>query len=170
MSRKWERMVQKNTKVTNKHRVSQGKSTLSEVGKPKVDRHLGRNIVFPLLFAGVSVFFSIAFIGIPGQSTGMYWFTVISYMALALLFFIRRPFLNITKDAVSTRKFGSIQYVKAEDIKLITLQPGYVIIELKTKKSNWVFSRAFNRYDTAAMATALQIFAAGHGIPVEVKS
>jgi len=164
MSRKWERMVHKNTKVTNKLRVKQGKGSLSEAGRPKIDRFKGRNIIIPSLFAGVSVLFAIVFARVPDQGA-MYYFTFISYLVLALLFFFRRPFLNVGKDYVSTRKFGVDQTVYAKDIKQITAKTGKVSIEFNNKKLSWVFNRNINLYNTNEMAEKLQQFAQQHSIP-----
>lgn len=157
MSRKWERMVIKNTKAINKGRTKQGKPILSETAK---DERIfkGRSVMYTLLLIGVSVFMLVTQPA-SGQNT-LYWFTVISYFLLGLMiFFARRPFLNIGKNQISTRKLTGNKYMHASDIKLISLMDGYVMIDFNGKQSRWVFSRLLNRFDTAAMGEQLKIFA-----------
>ncbi|MFD2612146.1 hypothetical protein [Paenibacillus gansuensis] len=169
MSRKWERMVQKNTKVTNKVRAKQGKLSISNSpgSASEVKRHTGRSFLLPIGCAVIAIFFAIAF---AVQQGAMYWFTVISYLLLAVVFYFRKPYLAIGKDYISTRKFGGDRKMYAAGLEKIVAQPGYVVVHLKHSKSNWVFSRVFNRYDTDKMAADLQTFAKQHAVPFEEKA
>ncbi|ANE47869.1 hypothetical protein SY83_17990 [Paenibacillus swuensis] len=168
MSRKWERMVQKNSKVSNKLRVKQGKGTISQTSVAGPDRYTGRSFILPLACAAVAVFFGFTF---AGEERGtMYWFTVLSYLLLAVIFFLRKPYLAIGKDYVSTRKYGADKKMYAGSVDKITSQPGSIVITFKHSKNSWVLSRTWNRYDTVTIEPALQKFAQQNDVPFEVKA
>lgn len=157
MARKWERMVEKNTKTANKQRAKQGKTLISGV-KDAADRFYGRSWLLPLFLICFSIFFMIAFGGIYRDS--MYWLTSISYFLLGvIIFFFRRPNLIVEKNELSSRRFSGQKYVKASDLELITISPGYIIIQLKASRSRWVFSRLIHRMNTELVAIRLKEFA-----------
>jgi hypothetical protein len=163
MSRKWERMVDKNTKNVNRQRQKFGKSLVAS--NSVEDRLLGRNWIPPVLFISIAFFYMITFKSTYG--TTMYWITVISYVLLGVMLFFRRPFLAIRKSELVTRKFGGFKSLEAADIGQITVQKGYVVIVSKNKKERWVFSRAFHRYNTLEMGERLKKFGTLHDIPIE---
>ncbi|GAC40729.1 hypothetical protein [Paenibacillus popilliae] len=167
MSRSWERQVRRNSAQLNKQRKKQGKPGINSYSVA-FDEFKGRNFILPLILTGFTIFY--ALLGTVGTNPPLYWVTVICYLALALMLFLRRPFLRITKDELSTTKWNRLRTLKVEDIKKITYQPGYLIIEKNGKGSNWVFSRMMNRYDIEAMHAQLQQFAAQNRIAYEENS
>lgn len=166
MSRKWERMVQKNAKTINQQRKKQGIRSVPSSSEENVDWFKGRNIVLPFLLISFAVFFSVIFWGIPGEKN-LYWVTVFSYLLLAVILFLKRPYLRVGKDFVSSRRFAVDKRLESADIKSIVVQPGYVVIERKARGANWVFSRLIHRYDTNKMAERMQEFARINSLPYE---
>lgn len=113
----------------------------------------------------------VMFFGQGGQQDTLYWVTVVSYFILALyFFFLKRPYLKVGKSQISTRKLGREKITPASDVEKITIQPGYIIITIKGKRSQMVFSRLFNRYDLKAMGAGLKEFAHKHTIAYEVEN
>lgn len=169
MARSWERAVRKNSKNVNKIRKMQGKQEIGTVAKQQdFDQFLGRNIILPCTLIALALLYALLFTGATQQtSTTMYWVTVGLYLLLGVVLFLRRPFLNIGKSFLGTRRWNRDRRFEAEQIKQITLQKGYVIIEPKTKDANWVFSRLTNRYDTAAIGERLKRFAQVNDVPLE---
>lgn len=163
MSRKWARMVEKNTKSVNKQRQKYGKTLVSS--STSEERVYGRSWISPILLISISLLYMILFSSSYG--TAMYWITVISYIVLGLLLFFRRPFLEIRKSELVTRKLGRFKSLEAAEIDHITLQKGFVIIVSKNKKERWVFSRIFYLYNTVEMGERLKKFGVLHDIPVE---
>jgi hypothetical protein len=171
VSRKWERMVEKNRKVVNKQRVKGGKSKLSYDRQPEKDTFRGRSIFLPIFFMSISIMFVLFFGQAAGQQDMLYWVTVISYFVLSLyFFFLKRPYLKVGKAQISTRKLGREKIINALDVEKITIQPGYIIISIKGKRSQMVFSRLFNRYDLKAMGASLKEFAHNQSISYEVEN
>lgn len=165
MSRKWERLVKKNKKNTNKQRAKYGKTLVTET-KDARERFKGRSWLLPAFLVLFSVFFMISFGGIYDE--GMYWFTIISYMALGLIiYFLRRPFLTLGKNDISSRRFSGEKFVKAADIEHISLSPGYIVIKVKNTRTSWVFSRLLHRFETNDMTASLRQFAHNNGVPIK---
>jgi len=158
MSRKWERQVERNAKKANAQRKRMGQTSIDQTSKAKTeDKHLGRSWMLALFLVFVSLFYMITFWSV--DRSGLYWVTVFSYVGLALIIFVlRRPFLTIGKDSLTTRKFAGFRTIYANDIEEIEAMKGYVIISLKGKRSKWVFSRMMNRYNTDLMAEKLKEF------------
>lgn len=157
MSRKWERQVERNTKLANAQRKRLGQTSISEAAKGD-DRHYGRSILMPSFLFVVGIFYMITFWGV--NRGGLYWVTVLCYLGLALIVFaFRRPLLVIGKQTLTTRKFAGFRTVKAEEIEQIEAMRGYVLITLNSKKAKWVFSRSMHRYNTDKLAEKLKEFA-----------
>jgi hypothetical protein len=170
VSRKWERLVEKNKKNVNKLRDKAGTERVSLASKPDMDIFRGRSLFLPLLLISVSVLF-ISFFGQTAEKDALYWITVISYFLLGLyFFFLKRPFLKVGKAQLSTRKFGREKFVPAGEVEMIKVQSGYIIISFKNKRSHWVFSGVFNRFNLPAMAARLKEFANQHTIPYVVEN
>jgi hypothetical protein len=166
MSRKWERMVLKNKKVANKQRTKQGKELITASNKEPVDKFLGRSWFLPLVCIGVSLFFTAAYGGSLMSQDATTKFVTISYLLLGLfIYFLRRPSLSVGKTTLSSRRFSRYVYLAPTDIEEITIQSGYAIIQLKQKKSRWVFSRLMHRFDIKSMAVRLKEYADSNGIP-----
>ena len=171
MSRSWERMVQRNSRKINQQRKKQGKSALHE-RTLNMDRFKGRSYIFPLMLVLLMIFYTASFgpwIRKVESDTSIFWLTVIMYGLLALFYFLRRPYLNVTKDTLETRKFTGYKTLRPGDIRKIVFAPGYVIIE-PVKGSNWVFSRYFNLYPVAEMQERLKTYAEVNRVELEVRA
>jgi hypothetical protein len=159
MSRSWERMVKKNTKLVNKSRKKSGKTGITDAEQPRIIK--GRSWLLPSFFMLIFIFLLMT-----GQtttetetSTTMYWFTTISYAAVAVIFFLwRRPYLKVFRNQIATRKWTGEKYLAASEIEQITVLPSYTVIQTKNKKS-WVFTKLANLYNMAEMGEALREFA-----------
>lgn len=171
MSRSWERKVRRHTEQLNKRRKKAGLPAVSSPGAV-TDRYRGRNYILPaflILFIGFYIYMMTISADDPDQpnpfGSTVFWLTVASYLALAAIFWFRRPYLLVGKDYVGTRKFTGPKTLTAGSIQSITvIRPGYVIIEPK-KGGNWVFSRLLNRYPIDEMAERLRRFAQDNRIP-----
>jgi hypothetical protein len=171
MSRSWERMVERNSKKINKQRKKQGKPSVAAKTQ-QGDRYLGRNYIFPILLVLLMAFYAISFSPWKNkiqQDTTMFWVTLGCYALLAVFYFLRRPYLAITRDTLETRRFSGYKRLNPAEIRKIVLQPGYVVIE-PLKGANWVFSRMINRYPLSRMGERLTVFAELHRIELEVKA
>lgn len=170
MSRSWERMVLKNSKNINKRRKKEGKKSVSP-NAPQVDRFVGRNYVVPSLLVMLIVLY--VTLAQPWsdnfmQDQTLFWVTIGCYVLLAVFYYLRRPYLAVTRDTLETRKFSGYKSLKPAQIRKITIMPGYVLVE-SVKGANWVFSRLMNRYPIERMEVRLKVFAELHHIDWEVK-
>ena len=170
MSRSWERMVEKNRKQINKRRKKEGKGGINKANS-QVDRFKGRNYVVPILLLMLIILYitlsqpwSDRFM----QDPTMFWLTVGAYVLLGVFYYMRRPYLAVTRDTLETRRFTGYKTLRPTEIRKITVQPGYIVIE-SVKGANWVFSRLMNRYPLDRMAERLKTFAELHKIEWEVK-
>ncbi|MFC5467631.1 hypothetical protein ACFPPD_02805 [Cohnella suwonensis] len=171
MSRSWERMVSKNSKEINKRRKKDGKKGITSSG-PQVDRFKGRNYVVPVMLLMLIVLY--VTLAQPWskdfmQDPTMFWLTVGCYVVLAVFYYLRRPYLSVTRDTLETRKFTGYKTLRPGEIRKITIQPGYVIVE-SVKGANWVFSKLMNRFPIHDMEQRLKAFAELHHIDWEVKA
>ncbi|ASA21905.1 hypothetical protein [Paenibacillus donghaensis] len=172
MARSWERMVQRNTQQINKQRKKQGKDSIyatTSSSVKKSDIFKGRNIVFPFVLVLLGIMFWV--VGSIDQNKGSgilaNWLGVVLYFLLAALMYFRRPYLKVDKTKLSTIKFSRERSWAAADIEMITLSRSAVSIKYKNKRSRWVFSRFFNRYDTVAIGERLEAFAKHNNVAVE---
>jgi hypothetical protein len=158
MSGKWGRQLERKAKKINAQRKRLGKRPIYETAGGE-ERITGRSILWPGFLMIVGLLYMFMFWN--DSRDALYWVTVISYLLLALLvFWLRKPFLAIGKNTLTTRKFAGFRTIRADEIEAILAQPGYVIIALKNKKTRLVFSRLINRFDTDLMAERLRDFAA----------
>lgn len=168
MSRTWERKVRKNTDVINKQRKKQGAPRFTPQ-VDKVERFKGRSYIAPILLVLFIAMYALIVTGDPEfQSTTMFWVTVGCYILLAVVFFLRRPYIAVGKDYVQTRKMTGDKRLSVAAIKAISVQSGYVIIE-QQKGGNWVFSRLLYRYPTDEISERLKEFAKVNGIAFNQK-
>jgi hypothetical protein len=159
MSRKWERMVLKNKKVANKQRTKQGKDLISSAIKEPMDRFLGRSWFLPLICISFSLFFSLS-IGSYSAQDATTKFVIVAYFVMGVfIYFVRRPKLNVGKSKLISRRFSRDVTLTPEEIEKITLQSGYVIVQLKHKKARWVFSRFMHRFDMKSMSARVKEYA-----------
>jgi len=162
MSRKWERMILKNKKVTNKQRAKQGKAIISNSTREPMVRFLGRSWFLPLICIVFSLFFMLTYPDDAKQDATTK-FVIIAYGIMGIfIYLVRRPRLSVGKTSLSSRRFSRDVTVEPSEIEGITIQNSYVIIHLKRKR--WVFSRMMHRFDIKAMSAAVQEFAANNNI------
>lgn len=171
MSRSWERAVQRNTKQINKRRKKDGKKNISSP-TAHIDRFQGRSLIMPFTLLLLILFYIVMFQPWSAdfsQSVGVFWTTVGCYVVLALFYFLRRPYLAVTKDKLETRRFAGYKTLKPLEIRKIVQMPGYIVIET-VKGGNWVFSKLMNRYPLADMSVRLKEFAAQNQIEWETRA
>lgn len=168
MSRSWERKVRKNMSNINKQRKKQGAGQLV-FNAEKSEKIVGRNYIAPiLLLLFIALYIILMQSSTEFQMDTMFWITVGCYILLAAVFYFRRPYITIGKDYVQTRRMTGDKRLPASNIKAISVQPGYVVIE-QQKGANWVFSKLLNRYPTDEIGDKLKLFAQANGISFEQK-
>ncbi|MEK3735413.1 MULTISPECIES: hypothetical protein [Paenibacillus] len=171
MSRSWERKVNKNMAQLNKQRKKQGLSGYQGSGTAgSADIFRGRKYVLPIILLALAALYALlgTFTTEEGQSNSVLnWVGVSLYILLAVMIFLRKPYLKVEKAAVSTFKFNRERRLNVSEIEKILIADGSVVIQGKGRGGNWVFSRLINRYDTKAMGERLEEFAKVHHIPVE---
>lgn len=170
MSRSWERKVSKNMSQLNKQRKKQGQSMLGTTTTVASDGDVfkGRKFVLPIVLVALAVLYGL--LGIATAEAGntvLNWIGVSLYLLLALMIFLRKPFLKVGRSTLSTFKFNRERKLAVSEISKIKILQGSVVIENKARGGNWVFSRLINRYDTKAMGERLEQFAKVNNIPVE---
>lgn len=167
MSRKWERMVRKNTKTTNKSRQKSGQPKISEIQSDGSVTLKGRSWFLPMLLTATGVFCLISFRGIAGQDN-LYWITGISYIFLAvLIYYVRRPFIKIGKNALTSRRFGGDRTIEASQIDEITVSKDAVTVQIKPKGNRWVFTRLYNRFQMDELSGKIKEFAAKNNVALK---
>lgn len=164
MSRKWKRMVDKNTSNINKQRKKQGKPTI-RTGESPYEEFKGRSIWLPLFLIIVALLFFFSY-GRTEERDGLFWITIVMYFLLAFYYFMRRPFIRVAGNYVSTRKLGREVFLKPSEIEGIIVDSSTVMISVKGKKNKWTFSRSLQRFPTREIGKALTDFAAKHGLAV----
>lgn len=172
MSRSWERKVSKNMSQLNKQRKKQGQAILGTTNTSTGDGDVfkGRKYVLPIILLALAVLYALlglATVDAGAGSKTMNYIGVSLYILLALMIFLRKPYLKVGRSTVSTFKFNRERKLTASEISKIRILQGSVVIENKARGGNWVFSRLINRYDTKAMGERLEQFAKVNNIPVE---
>ncbi|NMO95971.1 hypothetical protein [Paenibacillus lemnae] len=173
MSRSWERKVNKNMAQVNKQRKKSGQTSIGHtaaINGKEGDLFKGRKYVLPLVLlalAGLYALLGMATGEESGSTATMTYIGVGLYVLLAVMIFLRKPFLKVERSAVSTFKFNRERKLSASEISKIRILRGSVVIETPVKGGNWVFSRLINRYDTEAMGIRMEEFAKVNQIPVE---
>ncbi len=166
MSRKWKRMVERNYDQVSKQRSKQEKTLpgvqLQADGTEKIR---GRSIILPITMIAIVSLFVLLYGSQAGEDP-LFWVTVSAYSFLAIVYFLRRPYLKIGRSFISTRRLGRDQIVEAKDIASVTAGDGYVAIDFKSKRRKWFFSRMMNLYPTDRMAERLLLFVQRHDIPM----
>ncbi|WP_166241655.1 hypothetical protein [Paenibacillus turpanensis] len=165
MSRKWERLVEKNQKAVNKQRIKSGKQAIQpKSGDEEMEKFIGRQWLIPLLLVGASVVFAFIFNG-AYTADYLYWVTIAMYAALGLFhYFVRRPFIKIGKNRLSLVKYGRERFFDAADIKSISVAPGTAVIEVKEKNAKFKLSKTMQRLPIDQIAARLASFARRHSI------
>ena len=143
MSRSWERKVNKNMSQLNKRR-----GLTSYQGSAVNDKHdvfKGRKYVLPLVLVALAGLY--ALLGTAtSQATGgsndvLNWVGVSLYILLALMIFLRKPYLKIERASVSTMKFNRERRLAVSEIEKIKLASGSVVIKAREKQATG-YSRA----------------------------
>lgn len=166
MSRKWERMVEKNRKTVNRQRKKFGQAPITEAGSEQIDRFLGRSWILPLILELFALLFLVLFSGYY-KADSTYLFTIICYFLLGVfIFFVRRPVLSVSKSKLATRRLSGDKVVEAHEVDRIELFPKHIVVTLKHKNKKWMFSRTLHMFHIAPMADRLRKFAAQHQIPL----
>ncbi|NGZ74485.1 hypothetical protein [Saccharibacillus alkalitolerans] len=174
MSRSWERQVRKNQQKVNNLRQKTGQDRVGAAGAQAYDTFKGRNYMFPTFLLIIAIFLTI--ITIAAQTSGVeeasgtsYWFIIVMYLILAVIMFLRRPFLRVGKDRLTTIRFNRERTLMAGDIAKFRIEKGFVTVETKGKGANWIFSRFLKMFKTEEIAQRVTEFAAQHQIPIERK-
>jgi hypothetical protein len=166
MSRKWQRMVEKNQKDAYKRSKKKGTGNAFNVQSNDQKIHKGRSWLVPLALISFCLFFVL----VPGQyytKDKWYWFTVISYLFLGVfIFFTRRPFLRITRSDITSRRFGGNRTYQASEIHSIHLKENEVSIQFKQQRTKWVFTRWMHRFQMDRLMIDVKQFAERNQLPL----
>jgi len=165
MSRKWERMVERNSKRMNQDRVKKGQAPIG--AKDGAEPIRGRSWVFPLALAAAGGLFGIT---MPEANAGdtLYQITVVLYLLLALFhFLIRRPYLKVGKNELAWRTYTGDRIAPAHEIAAIRIGEKRSTVVLKDGKTKRSFSKLYHLYPMERVNEALSSFAAAHGIPLD---
>ncbi len=167
MSRKWERMVEKNQKTINAKRKKEGLSPMQAKAKAETkDVFKGINWMLPFFLVLITILNIVMFLQQNTLTRGNL-ITFIVYILLAvLLLFMNRPTLTIGKSSITSRRFASFQTASAGEIEEIQLVKGAVVIRLKAKKKRWVYTRITHWFPIEAVSVRLRQFAELNHIPV----
>ncbi|WP_274362218.1 hypothetical protein [Paenibacillus thermotolerans] len=156
MSRKWERMVQKNKEKINKQRQKQGKTPLAAEQETVVR---GRSWFFPLVLTIMGIMFALTLAPTGGLTT-FNAITVALYFVLAMFhFFLRRPYLKIGKSRLSWRTFTGEKALTASEIGTISFAPGSVLVQGKDGKTRRTFTKVMDLFPLDELKAALRQFA-----------
>ncbi|WP_058304357.1 hypothetical protein [Gorillibacterium timonense] len=159
MSRKWERMVEKNQKTINAKRKKEGLSPVSAKAKEAKEAFKGMNWMLPFFLVLITILNIVMFIRQDAMTRGN-WITFAVYILLAvLLLFMNRPTLSIGRSSITSRRFASFQTATAADIEEIQLMKNAVVIRLKTKKKRWVYTKITHWFPIASVSERLREFA-----------
>ncbi|HZG56062.1 hypothetical protein [Paenibacillus sp.] len=165
MSRKWERMVEKNSKRMNQVRAKSGQAPIGSQEGPTPIR--GRSWLFPLALASAGLLFGLT---MPASATGdntLYQITVGLYLLLAFFHFvIRRPYLKVGKQELSWRTYAGDRVAKAGDVAEIRIGERRSTVVLKDGKTKRTFSKLYHLYPMQRVNAELSQFAAVHQIPL----
>ena len=165
MSRKWERMIEKNRKQLNERRKKQGMGEVTAGGMINVFK--GRSYILPLFLLSVAALFGYVNIR-AGMTDTLFWITISSYLLLSIyFFFVRRPYFKIAGSEIAMRKMGRERRAKLSDIQKISVNRGTVIISIQGEKMEWFFSKGLQQFRTKEMAEALEAIAEKRKIPFD---
>lgn len=164
MSRKWEREIERNQKQMERLRKNQKPNTSSsKFGNKQIFK--GRSVLLPV-FLLLASFFFMFILDVLGERDFFYWVSIGSYWLLALIFFLRRPYLAIGPSELSTQRWTKEIHVKPSEVERIILADDSTVIVVKESKHRWVFSRIPHFYPMQELNRALKQYADKHGIPI----
>ncbi|WP_040949248.1 DUF986 family protein [Gorillibacterium massiliense] len=167
MSRKWERMVEKNRKEVNAKRKKSGAATIGTPKREQREVFKGRSWGFPVLLILIGTLnIPLAMHAENSKNSSMSYWTLVLYVALAVfMYFIRRPMLQIGKDTLVSRRFTGDKLVHASEIARIDLMKGAVMIETKAKK-RWMYTKLTHMFPIPEVTDKLRTFAERNGVPL----
>lgn len=162
VSRKWERMVEKNRKSVNKTRKKQGRTEIGNSGGSSREPMVavkGRSWIMPVILMAVALIYFVSFYG-QYPNDGMFWFTGFSYIGLSVLIFLfRRPVIRIGRSTLSVRRYSGDRTVEARQIKELTVSPSSVVIDTNVHKGKWTYTRFQHRFPMDELQAKLKEFA-----------
>lgn len=133
----------------------------------------GRKILLPLTLALLAILYGV--VGSIGNTAELnptiFWLTIVLYLLLAMMIFLRRPYLRIDRTWLYTSKFNRDKLIEASNIGKIKVNKNQSKITIipKSKDVNWVFSRSRNLFDTKAMAARLEQYAKANHVTFEAE-
>jgi hypothetical protein len=129
----------------------------------------GRKIILPVVLTLLALMYgAVGLIGSAIQENAiLFWVTVGLYILLAVVIFLRKPYLRIDKNRLYSSKFNRDISIDAGNISKIVLGQGKIVIVPKVKAPKWVFYRFRNRFDTDAMAIQLEQFGLTHNVKID---
>lgn len=166
MSRKWERMVEKNRKNVN---LKRRKSGQEQIGSSSEDLQTfkGRGWILPTVLIAFSVLYFVVFSNATPHD-GLFWFTGFSYLGLGILMYlVRRPVIRIGKHSITARRYNGDRSVNAQEIEEIILSSSSVAIEFKQpNKRRWAYTKFQHRFPMDELTSKLKDFAQANKINV----
>lgn len=169
MSRKWERMVTKNQRDINKARKKRGQAALPD-GTGTKEKEIvikGRSWMLPSVLVLFAVMYFITTYKVT-EMNGAYWFTGLSYIALAILvYLVRRPIIRISRNYLSVRRFTGDKFIEPKDIEELTLNMGHIVIQLKEKRKRFIYTKLQHRFPMEELTNKLREFAVQHKISLK---
>ena len=166
MSRKWEREIERNQKQMERLRKNQKTQTTSKFGNKQVFK--GRSVILPVFLLLASFFFMFV-LDVLGERDLFYWLSIGSYWLLALIFFLRRPYLAIGSSELTTQRWTKEIHLKPSEVEEIILANDSTVIVAKASKHRWVFSRIPHFYPMQELNRALKQYADKHDISITEK-
>jgi hypothetical protein len=153
-----------NTVRKNLHKKAQ--QNKKPASKAEWTYYYGKSYLFPILLLLLSGLSAFTLISTKNPSI-FYYVTVVAYLGLAIFYYVKKPYLRVGKDFISTRRLGSDRSLEADQISGIEVYDGYILIVIKNKRAKWVFAKAINRYPVVEMAEALEKFAKANKVPFQ---
>jgi hypothetical protein len=125
----------------------------------------GKSYFFPIMLFALGVLSAVTAYQ-ADKVNYFYYFTFIAYFGLSVFYFIKKPYLRIGKDFISTRRMGADRIMEADQIDHIEIYESYVLFVFKKKRTKWVFAKIINKYPVADIVTALIPFAKANKIKI----
>ncbi|MBP1999784.1 hypothetical protein J2Z69_000803 [Paenibacillus shirakamiensis] len=168
MSRSFEKQVERNKQKLLMKQKKMGIAP-SKVGiGGEGETFQGRNFILPIvLILFAAGYAMLGTVGAGQQLNFLYYLTIGLYVLLAVVTFMRKPYLRVTRNALYTSKFNRDRIMTADNIQKIILTADQVTILPKGKSQKWVFYRSRNRFNTAAMGERLVEFGKVNNLMVE---
>jgi hypothetical protein len=125
----------------------------------------GKSYLFPIMLFALGVLSAVSAYQ-ADKVNYFYSFTIVAYFGLSVFYFIKKPYLRIGKDFVSTRRMGADRIMEADQIERIEIYSVYVLFVFKKKRTKWVFAKMINKYPVDDIIAALVPFAKANKIKI----